>query len=131
MPLIGIAIALQPLLGFNYGAHNVERVRKTLWYGIGAASSLSLIHILNSLSEMKDELAVFMGGRVAEEIFCDDITTGASNDLERASKMARAIVTQYGMLSLIHISPASCTTCTRAATWARAPRRASRSSPTR
>ena len=40
---IGIAIALQPLLGFNYGAHNVERVRKTLWYGIGAASSISLL----------------------------------------------------------------------------------------
>lgn len=56
--------------------------------------------VLNSLSEMKDELAVFMGGRVAEEIFCDDITTGASNDLERASKMARAIVTQYGMSPL-------------------------------
>ena len=55
---------------------------------------------LNTLSEMKDELAVFMGGRVAEEIFCDDITTGASNDLERASKMARAIVTQYGMSPL-------------------------------
>ena len=49
---------------------------------------------------MKYELAVFMGGRVAEEIFCDDITTGASNDLERASKMARAIVTQYGMSPL-------------------------------
>ncbi len=56
--------------------------------------------VLNSLSEMKDQLAVFMGGRVAEEIFCDDITTGASNDLERASKMARAIVTQYGMSPL-------------------------------
>jgi cell division protease FtsH len=56
--------------------------------------------MLNSLSEMKDELAVFMGGRVAEEIFCDDVTTGASNDLERASKMARAIVTQYGMSPL-------------------------------
>ena len=56
--------------------------------------------VLNSLSEMKDELAVFMGGRVAEEIFCEDITTGASNDLERASKMARAIVTQYGMSPL-------------------------------
>ncbi len=56
--------------------------------------------ILNSLGEMKDDLAVFMGGRVAEEIFCDDITTGASNDLERASKMARAIVTQYGMSPL-------------------------------
>ena len=53
--------------------------------------------VLNSLGEMRDELAVFMGGRVAEEIFCDDITTGASNDLERATKMARAIVTQYGM----------------------------------
>ncbi len=56
--------------------------------------------VLNSLGEMRDELAVFMGGRVAEEIFCDDITTGASNDLERASKMARAIVTQYGMSPL-------------------------------
>ena len=56
--------------------------------------------VLNTLGEMKDDLAVFMGGRVAEEIFCDDITTGASNDLERASKMARAIVTQYGMSPL-------------------------------
>ena len=42
--------------------------------------------VLNSLAEMQDELAVFMGGRVAEEIFCDDITTGASNDLERATQ---------------------------------------------
>ena len=53
--------------------------------------------VLNSLGEMRDNMAVLMGGRVAEEIFCDDITTGASNDLERATKMARAIVTQYGM----------------------------------
>ena len=53
--------------------------------------------VLNTLGEIKDELAVFMGGRVAEELFCDDITTGASNDLERATKMARALVTQYGM----------------------------------
>lgn len=53
--------------------------------------------VLNTLGEMRDELAVFMGGRVAEEIYCDDITTGASNDLERATKIARAIVTQYGM----------------------------------
>ena len=53
--------------------------------------------VLNSLGEMRDEMAVFMGGRVAEEIYCNDITTGASNDLERATKMARAIVTQYGM----------------------------------
>ncbi len=57
--------------------------------------------VLNSLGEMRDDLAVFMGGRVAEEIYCDDITTGASNDLERATKIARAIVTQYGMSSAL------------------------------
>ncbi len=53
--------------------------------------------VLNSRNEMMQELAVLLGGRVAEEIFCDDITTGASNDLERATKMARQMVTQYGM----------------------------------
>jgi len=53
--------------------------------------------VLNSRNEMMDELAVFMGGRVSEELFCDDITTGASNDLERATKTARAMITQYGM----------------------------------
>ena len=57
--------------------------------------------VLNSYGEMMDELCVFMGGRVAEEIFCDDVTTGASNDLERATKMARQIVTQYGMSSTL------------------------------
>lgn len=56
--------------------------------------------VLNSLSEMKDQMAVLMGGRVAEEIFREDITTGASNDLERATKIARSIVTQYGMSPL-------------------------------
>ncbi len=56
--------------------------------------------VLNFLSEMKAQLAVLMGGRVAEEIFIGDVTTGASNDLERASKIARAIVTQYGMSPL-------------------------------
>ncbi len=55
--------------------------------------------VLNSRNEMRDELAVFLGGRVAEELFCDDITTGASNDLERATKMARSMVTNYGMSS--------------------------------
>ena len=40
---------------------------------------------------------MMLGGRVAEEIACDDITTGASNDLERATKMAKQMVTRYGM----------------------------------
>ena len=52
---------------------------------------------LVSRNEMYDDLAVFMGGRVAEEIFCGDITTGASNDLERATKQARKMVVSYGM----------------------------------
>lgn len=57
--------------------------------------------VLNSTREMYDELAVLMGGRVAEEIYCDDITTGASNDLERATKIARSMITQYGMSSAL------------------------------
>jgi cell division protease FtsH len=47
--------------------------------------------------EMVDDLAMFLGGRVAEELATGDVTTGASNDLERATKMAKAMVTRYGM----------------------------------
>ena len=54
-------------------------------------------HFLKSRREMLDDLAVFLGGRVAEELMCDDITSGASNDLERATKMAREMVTRLGM----------------------------------
>ena len=53
-------------------------------------------HFLKTKNEMLDELAVFLGGRVAEELMCDDITSGASNDLERATKMAREMVTRLG-----------------------------------
>jgi cell division protease FtsH len=48
-------------------------------------------------SEMIDELAMLLGGRVAEEMVIGDITTGAQNDLERATKVARGMVTEYGM----------------------------------
>lgn len=54
-------------------------------------------HFLKTKNEMLDELAVFLGGRVVEELMCDDITSGASNDLERATKMAREMVTRLGM----------------------------------
>ena len=50
-----------------------------------------------SKQEMLDELVVLLGGRVAEKIILDDISTGASNDIERASKLARGMVTKYGM----------------------------------
>ena len=46
---------------------------------------------------MIDDLSMFLGGRAAEEIAIGDITTGASNDLERATKIAREMVTRYGM----------------------------------
>jgi len=44
-----------------------------------------------------DKLAVLLGGRVAEDIIFKDVTTGAQNDLERATKIARQMVTEYGM----------------------------------
>ena len=52
---------------------------------------------LGSKKEMLDDLASLLGGRVAEELATGDVTTGASNDIERATKLARAMVTQYGM----------------------------------
>ena len=45
---------------------------------------------------MEDQLVVLLGGRVAEKIVFDDITTGASNDIQRASELARSMVTKYG-----------------------------------
>ncbi|SDM08250.1 ATP-dependent zinc metalloprotease FtsH [Halarsenatibacter silvermanii] len=48
-------------------------------------------------SELLDKVTSLLGGRVAEEIFLDDISTGAQNDLKRATKIVRAMITQYGM----------------------------------
>ena len=51
----------------------------------------------NSRNEMLESIVVDLGGRVAEAIVLDDISTGASNDIEKATKTARAMVTKYGM----------------------------------
>ncbi len=51
----------------------------------------------NSRNEMIESIVVDLGGRVAEAIILDDISTGASNDIEKATKTARAMVTKYGM----------------------------------
>ncbi|HEX7096340.1 MAG TPA: AAA family ATPase, partial [Acidimicrobiales bacterium] len=48
-------------------------------------------------SELRDELAFLLGGRTAEELIFGDPTTGAANDIERATQIARAMVTEYGM----------------------------------
>lgn len=52
---------------------------------------------LNSQAELHDMLVGLLGGRAAEEIVFDTVTTGASNDIERATSIARSMVTQYGM----------------------------------
>jgi cell division protease FtsH len=52
---------------------------------------------LMTREELADELAMLMGGRVAEELIVGDITTGAANDIERATKVAKQMVTEYGM----------------------------------
>ena len=51
-------------------------------------------------SELLAEICGLLGGRSSEEIFFKDVTTGASNDIERATRIARAMVTEYGMSSL-------------------------------
>ena len=54
-------------------------------------------HVLMSKEEIENKIATFTGGRAAEEVVFGSVTTGASNDIEQASKLARAMITRYGM----------------------------------
>ena len=54
-------------------------------------------HYLMSREEIENKIATFTGGRAAEEVVFDSVTTGASNDIEQATKLARAMLTRYGM----------------------------------
>ena len=54
-------------------------------------------HYLMSKTEIENKIATLTAGRVAEEIACGTITTGASNDIEQATKLARAMITRFGM----------------------------------
>jgi len=56
--------------------------------------------ILNSRKELVDTITCYMGGRTAEELFFDDITTGASGDIQAATRIAKDMVTTYGMSDL-------------------------------
>ncbi len=56
--------------------------------------------ILNTRKELLDTITSYMGGRASEEIFFDDISTGASGDIEQATKIAKDMVTYYGMSDL-------------------------------
>jgi len=55
---------------------------------------------LSTKTELLSTISGFLGGRVAEELIFDEVTTGAHNDFERATKIARAMVTEYGMSDL-------------------------------
>jgi cell division protease FtsH len=57
--------------------------------------------LLSSRDKLRDELAGLLGGRVAEEMVFGDVTTGASNDLERVTSVARRMVMQYGMSDVL------------------------------
>ena len=54
-------------------------------------------HVLMSKEEIENKIATFTGGRAAEEVAFGSVTTGASNDIEQATKLARAMLTQFGM----------------------------------
>ena len=69
--------------------------------GMGAAGYTMPLpdndEMFNTKNKMLEDITTLLGGRVAEEIIFGDITTGASNDIEQATKLARAMLTRYGM----------------------------------
>ncbi len=102
------------LIAYHEGGHalvahvlpNTDPVHKITVIPRGRALGYTLTlptedKFLMTRQELTDELAMLLGGRVAEEIIMGDITTGAQNDLERATKVARQMVTEYGMSDMI------------------------------
>jgi cell division protease FtsH len=98
------------IIAYHEGGHalvahvlpNTDEVHKITVIPRGRALGYTLTlpeqdRFLMTREQMRDELAMLMGGRVAEEIIANDITTGAANDIERATKVARQMVTEYGM----------------------------------
>ena len=84
---------------------NADPVQKVSIISRGSAGGYTLSvpekdQSLHSRAYFIDELSVFLGGYVAEEMIFNDVTTGPSNDLERATGLARRIITQYGMSEL-------------------------------
>ena len=102
------------LIAYHEGGHamvahvlpNTDEVHKITVIPRGRALGYTLTlpeqdKFLMTREQLRDELAMLMGGRVAEEIVAGDVTTGAGNDIERATKVARQMVTEYGMSDAI------------------------------
>ncbi|PKL79207.1 MAG: cell division protein FtsH [Candidatus Melainabacteria bacterium HGW-Melainabacteria-1] len=64
---------------------------------LGLTMSLPENRVSASRAYLNDQIAMLLGGRIAEELVFNEMTTGASNDIERATELARKMVTQYGM----------------------------------
>ena len=91
------------IVGLNLENSNI--VQKVTIIPRGTAGGYNLMtpkeeKIMNTKNDLMSAITGYMGGRVAEEVFFDDITTGAVNDIEQATKMARDMVTLYGMSDL-------------------------------
>ncbi len=90
--------------GHAVAAYNLptqEKVHQVTIIQRGMAAGLTVTRPENddrhvSRNQMREQIVMLLGGRVAEELFIEDICTGASNDIERATKTARNMVTRYG-----------------------------------
>jgi cell division protease FtsH len=102
------------LIAYHEGGHamvahvlpNTNEVHKITVIPRGRALGYTLTlpeqdKFLMTREQLRDELAMLLGGRVAEEIIAGDVTTGAGDDIERATKVARQMVTEYGMSDTI------------------------------
>ena len=92
---LGHAI-VQELLPLANPVHKVTILPRGMALGVTMGMP-SEDRYLTTRQEFLDNIAAFLGGRVAEEIVFNESTTGASNDLDRATDMARSMVTEYGM----------------------------------
>ena len=80
----------------------IERVKRlVIDQGVGVDQILAVTFTEMAASEMKEKLIALLGGRAAEKLVLDDISTGASNDIEVATQIARDMVTKYGMSETI------------------------------
>jgi cell division protease FtsH len=85
----------------GYNLETQDKIHQVTIIQRGMAAGLTVTRPTNddnhvTRKKMKEDIIMFLGGRVAEALVLDDISTGASNDIERATKMARDMVTKYG-----------------------------------